>query len=93
MSRSLSHVLVVPIVLMTLVLGCAVPSMAADPGGVNFTWQDSPTAGFGQLLRRCLERVGRTGDDGDVDALGGQFAGDCVADAAAAACDDRGLTR
>ena len=44
MSRSHVRALVLLVSLTSSMLGCAGPVAAADPGGVNFSWQDSPTA-------------------------------------------------
>ncbi len=46
-------------------IGCAVPALASDPGGVSFTWKESPTvltappelARFNELLADLAERL------------------------------------
>jgi S1-C subfamily serine protease len=53
------------LVFATSALGCAAPAVAADPGGVSFTWQESPTvltappelARFNELLADLAERL------------------------------------
>jgi serine protease Do len=53
------------IALTSSMLGCAAPAAAGDPGGVNFTWQDSPTtlsappelARFNDLLADLAEKL------------------------------------
>jgi serine protease Do len=65
MSRSQARVLVVLICLTASMLGCAAPVVAADPGGVSFTWQESPTvltappelARFNDLLADLAEKL------------------------------------
>jgi serine protease Do len=53
------------VIVIALLLGPTGPSIAADPGGVTFTWQDSPTAltappelaRFNELLSDLAERL------------------------------------
>jgi serine protease Do len=58
--------MVVPLVMVIAsTLGAAAPSLAADPGGVSFSWQESPTvitappelARFNELLADLAERL------------------------------------
>ena len=65
MSRSHVRALVLLVALTSSMLGCATPAVAGDPGGVNFTWQDSPTtlsappelARFNDLLADLAEKL------------------------------------
>ena len=65
MRESPTSVIVLLFVVCALVVGCAAPGLAADPGGVNFTWQESPTAltappelaRFNELLADLADRL------------------------------------
>jgi serine protease Do len=56
---------IVGLVLLASILGTSVPGLAADPGGINFSWQESPTvltappelARFNELLAELADRL------------------------------------
>ena len=65
MSRSRARAVLLLFAFSVSLIGCAAPASAADPGGVNFTWKDSPTvltappelARFNELLADLAERL------------------------------------
>src|SRR3989442_11339339 len=65
MRQSSLSVTVLAIVMVAMLFGCAAPATAADPGGITFTWQESPTdltappelARFNSLLADLAERL------------------------------------
>jgi serine protease Do len=65
MSRSRAHACALLLTFVVSAIGGAAPAMAADPGGVSFTWQDSPTvltappelAKFNDLLADLSDRL------------------------------------
>src|SRR5438552_7511516 len=65
MRQSCVSVLVIAAVTAAMLVGCVAPATAADPGGITFTWQESPTdltappelARFNSLLADLAERL------------------------------------
>jgi serine protease Do len=65
MSRSPAHAMIPFLALIVALVGCVAPALAQDPGGIDFTWKDSPTvltappelARFNDLLADLSEKL------------------------------------